>query len=59
MLKKKICFCPEITAKISKLGIKILEVPLNIKEEITMKEKIKFYDGIELYLLFLNIVNMI
>lgn len=40
-------FCPEITAKISKLGLKILEVPISYFGR-TYREgkKISFYDGI-------------
>jgi len=40
------CFCPEVTAKISKLGEKIIEVPIDYHGR-THKEgkKIKFTDG--------------
>ena len=40
------CFCPEVTAKISKLGEKIVEVPIDYYGR-THKEgkKIKFTDG--------------
>ena len=52
-------FCPEITAKISKLGIKILEVPISYYGR-THKEgkKISFVDGFKaIYaILFYNIV---
>jgi hypothetical protein len=41
-------FCPEVTAKISKLDEKIIEVPINYYGR-TIKEgkKIRFRDGIE------------
>tara|TARA_B100000989_G_scaffold289825_1_gene262222 strand:- start:2871 stop:3599 length:729 start_codon:yes stop_codon:yes gene_type:complete len=52
-------FCPEITAKISKLGIKIMEVPISYHGR-THKEgkKISFVDGFKaIYaILFYNIV---
>ncbi len=40
-------FCPEITAKISKLGIKIFEVPISyVGRGYDEGKKISFYDGI-------------
>ena len=41
-------FCPEITTKVSNLGIKIFEVPISYNGR-TYKEgkKIKFIDGLE------------
>ena len=40
-------FCPEITAKISKLGLKILEVPIGyFGRSYSEGKKISFYDGI-------------
>lgn len=45
--EKDFAFCPEVTAKISKLGIKILEVPIKYKgRNYNEGKKIKFYDGI-------------
>ena len=41
-------FCPEVTAKISKLGIKINEIPIDyFPRKIEEGKKIKWYDGIE------------
>ena len=37
--EKNFNFCPEITTKISNRGITILELPISIEVEITMKEK--------------------
>ncbi len=48
-------FCPEITAKVSKLGFKISEVPISYIGR-TYKEgkKISFYDGIRAILVLLK-----
>ena len=41
-------FCPEITAKISKLGYKIFEVPVSyFGRDYNQGKKISFYDGIK------------
>ena len=46
LVENGFCFCPEVTAKISKLGEKIVEVPIDYYGR-THKEgkKIKFSDG--------------
>lgn len=42
------CFCPEITAKISKLGIKIKEVPIDYFGRTHSEgKKISYFDGIK------------
>jgi len=51
--EKRFAFCPEITSKISKLGIPIKEIPINYKGR-TLKEgkKINFLDAVRaLYVL--------
>ncbi len=48
-------FCPEITAKISKLGYKIYEVPISYTgRDYTEGKKISFYDGIRAILVLLK-----
>lgn len=39
-------FCPEITAKVAKLGINIVEVPINYKPRKPSEKKIKWHDGL-------------
>ena len=39
------CFCPEITAKVSRLGIKIKEVPIDYYGRTHAREKIVYFDG--------------
>lgn len=39
-------FCPEVTAKISKKGINIFEVPISYNPRPTSEKKIKWWDGI-------------
>ena len=39
-------FCPEVTAKIAKKGIKIYEVPVSYNPRPVTEKKIKWYDGI-------------
>lgn len=39
-------FCPEITAKIAKAGIKIEEVPISYHPRPVWQKKIKWYDGL-------------
>ena len=39
-------FCPEVTAKIAKKGIKIYEVPISYNPRPVTEKKIKWYDGI-------------
>jgi len=45
---KRFEFCPEVTAKVLKKGLKIIEVPISYKGR-TVEEgkKIKWYDGLE------------
>lgn len=52
--EKDFAFCPEITAKISKLGFKIIEVPINyIGRNYNEGKKISFYDGLRaIFILF-------
>ncbi len=46
-------FCPEITAKVSKLKIKIVEVPISYKPRSVKEKKIKWHDGFSaIYYLF-------
>ena len=46
LIEKDFAFCPEITAKISKLGIKIHEVPINYSgRSYEEGKKISIYDG--------------
>lgn len=46
-------FCPEITAKVSKLNIKIYEVPISYNPRSVSEKKIKWWDGVEaIYYLF-------
>lgn len=46
-------FCPEITAKIAKKGIKIFEIPISYKPRPLSEKKIKWTDGIlAIYYLF-------
>lgn len=46
-------FCPEITAKVSKLNIKIHEVPISYNPRSVSEKKIKWWDGVEaIYYLF-------
>lgn len=40
-------FCPEVTAKISKLKIKIHEVPISYNPRSVSEKKIKWWDGVE------------
>jgi dolichol-phosphate mannosyltransferase len=41
-------FCPEVTAKIAKKGIRIREIPINYyPRKITEGKKIRWYDGVE------------
>lgn len=41
-------FCPEVTAKVAKLGYKIKEIPINYyPRSIAEGKKIKWYDGLE------------
>ena len=39
-------FCPEVTAKIAKARIKIIEVPIKYKPRPIFEKKIKWYDGL-------------
>ena len=39
-------FCPEVTAKVAKAGIKITEVPINYQPRPVSEKKIKWYDGL-------------
>lgn len=46
-------FCPEITAKVAKKGIKIFEVPISYNPRIISEKKIKWWDGFKaIYYLF-------
>lgn len=46
-------FCPEVTAKIAKIGIKIVEVPISYNPRPVSEKKIKWTDGIlAIYYLF-------
>lgn len=48
-------FCPEITAKVSKLGFKIFEVPINyVGRNYNEGKKISFYDGIRAVIVLLK-----
>ena len=48
-------FCPEITAKVSKLGFKIFEVPINyFGRNYNEGKKISFYDGIRAIIVLLK-----
>ena len=48
-------FCPEITAKVSKLGFKIFEVPINyFGRNYNEGKKISFYDGIRAVIVLLK-----
>ncbi len=48
-------FCPEVTAKVSKLGYKIHEVPISyIGRDYTEGKKISFFDGIRAILVLLK-----
>lgn len=48
-------FCPEITAKVSKLGFKIFEVPINyVGRNYNEGKKISFYDGIRAIIVLLK-----
>ena len=48
-------FCPEITAKVSKLGYKIYEVPITyFGRSYDEGKKISFYDGIRAILVLLK-----
>jgi hypothetical protein len=41
-------FCPEVTAKVSKLGYKIKEVPIHYyPRSVKEGKKIKWFDGVE------------
>ncbi len=53
LLENDFAFCPEVTSLISKLKIKILEVPINYKGRSVIEgKKIKFFDAIRaLYVL--------
>lgn len=45
---KRFEFCPEVTAKIAKKGIKIKEIPINYyPRDFKHGKKIKWYDGLE------------
>ena len=52
-------FCPEFTAKISKLGIKIHEVPISYNGRSYQEgKKIKMSDGLRaVYVLFKNYIS--
>ena len=39
-------FCPEVTAKIAKAGIRIIEVPISYRPRSVSEKKIKWYDGL-------------
>ena len=39
-------FCPEVTAKVAKAGMKITEVPINYQPRPVSEKKIKWYDGL-------------
>lgn len=43
---KRFEFCPEVTAKIAKAGIKICEVPIHYSPRPISEKKIKWYDGL-------------
>lgn len=43
---KRFEFCPEVTAKIAKAGIKIEEVPISYHPRPVSEKKIKWYDGL-------------
>lgn len=43
---KRFEFCPEVTAKIAKLGVKITEVPISYKPRPVSEKKIKWHDGL-------------
>lgn len=46
-------FCPEVTAKVAKLGIKIAEVPISYNPRPVSEKKIKWQDGLAaIYYLF-------
>lgn len=46
-------FCPEVTAKVAKLGIKIYEVPISYSPRPIKEKKIKWWDGaLAIYYLF-------
>lgn len=53
--EKDFAFCPEITAKTSKLGFKIFEVPVNyVGRSYNEGKKISFYDGIRAIIVLLK-----
>lgn len=53
--ERDFAFCPEITAKISKLGLKIYEVPIDYNgRNFEEGKKISFYDGIRAILVLLK-----
>lgn len=43
---KRFEFCPEVTAKIAKAGIKIVEVPISYNPRPVNQKKIKWWDGL-------------
>lgn len=43
---KRFEFCPEVTAKIAKAGIKIVEIPISYNPRPVNQKKIKWYDGL-------------
>lgn len=43
---RKFEFCPELTAKIAKAGISIVEVPISYNPRPISQKKIKWYDGV-------------
>lgn len=46
-------FCPEVTAKVAKLNIKVHEVPISYNPRSVSEKKIKWWDGVEaIYYLF-------
>lgn len=59
LTEKDFAFCPEITAKTSKLGIKIYEVPINYSgRSYDEGKKISVYDGFRaIYVLLKNKIN--
>ncbi|MBI3282517.1 glycosyltransferase family 2 protein [Candidatus Curtissbacteria bacterium] len=56
---KKFEFCPELTAKIAKAKIKIVEVPVKYRPRPIAEKKIKWYDGVAaiFYLVKYRLVN--
>ncbi len=58
LIEDDFTFCPEFTAKVSKLGIKIHEVPISYNGRSYQEgKKIKMSDGIRaVYVLFKNYI---